>query len=307
MLEHRSLWSFSWEFKSHKQDVWDMYLDSAKRIFENFEGNFTVLLDFLDKPRRSQRTLAEIEQLPAVANTLQVESQGTIFLQVADIILGGVSYARNKRADIIKRKLSQEVLKTLNIKKATVDPVYVASYGNKIPQKESDVKFERIVSIQKIGRKQTYDLQIEGTHNFVGNNIVAHNTYINGSTGLGVNFVNTTTPSNGLAIQGNVGIGTTTANSNLVVVGNANIGSAYSGVTTPTNGLLVQGNVGIGTTGLGGNGAFNLDVWGTARITGATLINGVLTTSGNVGVGGSITGFGALSGLNVTGLANLAS
>ncbi|MBI2597071.1 VCBS repeat-containing protein [Candidatus Daviesbacteria bacterium] len=166
--------------------------------------------------------------------------------------------------------------------------------------------WEKISTIYLAGRIKTFDLQIEGTHNFVGNNIVAHNTYINGSTGLGVNFVNTTTPTNGLAIQGNVGIGTTTANSKLVVVGNANIGSAYSGVTTPANGLLVQGNVGIGTTGLGGNGAFNLDVWGTARITGNTTINGVLTTSGNIGVGGSITGFGALNGLNVTGLTNLA-
>ena len=36
--------------------------------------------------------------------------------------------------------------------------------------------WERIASIRKIGRKQTWDIEVEGTHNFIGNGIVAHNT-----------------------------------------------------------------------------------------------------------------------------------
>lgn len=49
--------------------------------------------------------------------------------------------------------------------------------------------WDEIVSIASKGRERVYDIEVEGTHNFVGNNIVAHNTYINGKLGLG-----TTTP-----------------------------------------------------------------------------------------------------------------
>ncbi|MBI4021792.1 MAG: MerR family DNA-binding transcriptional regulator, partial [Candidatus Andersenbacteria bacterium] len=40
------------------------------------------------------------------------------------------------------------------------------------------LKFEKIKSIKPTGQKQTYDIAIAHTHNFVGNNIVAHNTFI---------------------------------------------------------------------------------------------------------------------------------
>ena len=43
----------------------------------------------------------------------------------------------------------------------------------------SSIKFDEIVSIKKVDREQVYDIEVEGTHNFVGNGIVAHNTYIN--------------------------------------------------------------------------------------------------------------------------------
>ncbi len=40
--------------------------------------------------------------------------------------------------------------------------------------------FDEIVSIKKVGREKVWDIEVEGTHNFVGNGILAHNTYING-------------------------------------------------------------------------------------------------------------------------------
>ncbi|MBI2103950.1 MerR family transcriptional regulator, partial [Candidatus Woesebacteria bacterium] len=45
--------------------------------------------------------------------------------------------------------------------------------------------WEKVAGIQRIKRLKTYDLQIEGTHNFIGNNIVAHNTFLGGSITLG--------------------------------------------------------------------------------------------------------------------------
>src|SRR3989338_6188490 len=40
--------------------------------------------------------------------------------------------------------------------------------------------FDEIISIKKVGREKVWDIEVEGTHNFVGNGILAHNTYING-------------------------------------------------------------------------------------------------------------------------------
>ena len=38
--------------------------------------------------------------------------------------------------------------------------------------------WDEIVSIKPVGREQVYDIEVEGTHNFVGNGIFAHNTYV---------------------------------------------------------------------------------------------------------------------------------
>ncbi|MEK7395488.1 MAG: hypothetical protein AAB116_00995, partial [Candidatus Poribacteria bacterium] len=45
-----------------------------------------------------------------------------------------------------------------------------------------DVRFVKIKSITLLPPEQVYDIEVEGTHNFIANGIVAHNTYIGGST-----------------------------------------------------------------------------------------------------------------------------
>src|SRR5208283_4960149 len=42
---------------------------------------------------------------------------------------------------------------------------------------ESDVYWDRIVRIEAMGNLPTYDLQIEGHHNFLANNLVVHNSH----------------------------------------------------------------------------------------------------------------------------------
>ena len=41
----------------------------------------------------------------------------------------------------------------------------------------SDVYWDRIVEIEAVGSRETYDLQIEGDHNFLANNFVVHNSH----------------------------------------------------------------------------------------------------------------------------------
>ena len=58
-------------------------------------------------------------------------------------------------------------------------------YLNLSDEGSSDIYFEKISSITILDSQQVYDLEIEGTHNFIANDIVAHNTavppYINTS------------------------------------------------------------------------------------------------------------------------------
>jgi hypothetical protein len=61
---------------------------------------------------------------------------------------------------------------------------------------ENEVIFDEIVSIKKVGSEQVWDIEVEGTHNFVGNGILAHNTYITGNLGVG-----TTAPTSKLTID----------------------------------------------------------------------------------------------------------
>jgi DNA polymerase-3 subunit alpha len=42
---------------------------------------------------------------------------------------------------------------------------------------ESDIYWDRMVSIEYVGEKQTYDLEVPGTHNFVANDILVHNSH----------------------------------------------------------------------------------------------------------------------------------
>ena len=45
------------------------------------------------------------------------------------------------------------------------------------PPGRSDVYWDRIVQIEAVGNRETFDLQIEGNHNFVANHFVVHNSH----------------------------------------------------------------------------------------------------------------------------------
>ena len=78
-----------------------------------------------------------------------------------------------------------------------------------VPDYESNTtKFEKIASITILEPQHVYDLSIEGTRNFIANDIVAHNTYLATSSG-------------------NVGIGTTSPGTALHVIGSINASTAY--------------------------------------------------------------------------------
>ncbi|TSC85694.1 MAG: Protein containing Hedgehog/intein hint domain, C-terminal domain [Microgenomates group bacterium Gr01-1014_7] len=133
--------------------------------------------------------------------------------------------------------------------------------------------WEKIKSIKLAGRKQTYDLQIANTHNFLANDIVAHNTYISGNVGIGftspdrltqissdINIVGSNASLLGAGgSQFSITGGSATGLQKKLVLGidtTDNYGVIQAGNTSGTNYDLslnpAGGNVGIGTASPGG-------------------------------------------------------
>src|SRR3989344_8820800 len=123
------------------------------------------------------------------------------------------------------------------------EAIYMDRHASTLAMTEK-VEWDEIVSIKSIGQEQVYDIEVEGTHNFVGNGILAHNTYINSTA--------TTADIKGLEIAQSGAISGTGYGLYAAKTGasTTNIGGYFSASRATNNyGLIVEsGNVGIGTT-----------------------------------------------------------
>ena len=123
-----------------------------------------------------------------------------------------------------------------------------------VPSETGEMVWDEIVSITPVGRERVYDIEVEGTHNFVGNDIFAHNTYllradpsasvvsVGGALGVG-----TTTPTATLSVQGLSGTGdlldiASSTGANMFTINSS--GNVGIGTTTPNHTLTVAGDVG---------------------------------------------------------------
>src|SRR3989344_2651002 len=142
------------------------------------------------------------------------------------------------------------------------EAIYMDRHASTLAMTEK-IEWDEIVSIKSIGQEQVYDIEVEGTHNFVGNGIVAHNTYINSTA--------TTADIKGLEIAQSGAISGTGYGLYAAKTGasTTNIGGYFSASGATNNyGLIVEaGQVGVGTT----SPTTKLHVEG-ACVTGDTLI-----------------------------------
>ncbi|MBI5470382.1 hypothetical protein HY968_03655 [Candidatus Kaiserbacteria bacterium] len=66
------------------------------------------------------------------------------------------------------------------VKEIREGQMIAVTYGNR-------VVWEKIVKIDKQAPERVYDIEIEGTHNFIGNDIVAHNTQVGSTPAVSLN------------------------------------------------------------------------------------------------------------------------
>ena len=128
ILKKHKDWEFEFilekkELPWGKTTFWEEYLKYLNLLVKKFsEQNCVLVSDYLSKPKHTEQDLFEIiEQNPSVLNILQLESQGSLFLQVADILLGGVAYQKRiqngSTIDTLRREISNSVVELLSNKK----------------------------------------------------------------------------------------------------------------------------------------------------------------------------------------------
>jgi hypothetical protein len=110
---------------------------------------------------------------------------------------------------------------------------------------EGDYMWDEITEIKKVGRERVYDIEVDGTHNFIAGNInnklfggiFAHNTYVTGNVGIG-----TTTPTYRLQLP-NVGDATGQGQANAwVAYSDRSLKEEVDPITNALNNvLLLQG------------------------------------------------------------------
>ncbi len=210
--------------------------------------------------------------------------------QVTDFSISEPTTNEAKNTCPISRQISDKVS---NLNKNE----NINSDCNNYTNPKTDVKFVKIAKIEFLPAEQVYDIEVEGTHNFVANGIIAHNTYISGNVGIG-----NISPTEKLNVQGTISAQNFTATSTSLYSTFPNASSTYStssdtswfnnlvatNATTTTfraSGLATfGGNVGIGTTTPSAKLSVQGDsyLYGNLTVTGSGGIDSNLTVTGQI-------------------------
>lgn len=93
-----------------KQEVWEWYLRYTKLLLQKnlYTDERTILLaDFYRQPRGNVHRFSTLPRIvPQLVDTLQVESQGILLVQAADVLLGASLY---QGQDVVKQRISKGV------------------------------------------------------------------------------------------------------------------------------------------------------------------------------------------------------
>lgn len=130
MKEYRKCFIFKANFEKPELQLWKQYLKLVEKAIPQ-TGRYIILADYLHQPKNARKGLASLEEINNILKILQLEAQGSMFLQLSDILVGAINFFLSKRKDRIKRKLAKEAITILQLiiqkNKVEVDSVYATS------------------------------------------------------------------------------------------------------------------------------------------------------------------------------------
>ncbi|MEK9132793.1 MAG: hypothetical protein AAB606_03755, partial [Patescibacteria group bacterium] len=127
---------------------------------------------------------------------------------------------RSRKRSVASSIVNENNLSSVQESKPAWKKVKALKTGDLVAvEKDGEAVFETITNIEILPEEQVYDITVEGTHNFVANGIIAHNTYITSTTTLAgdLNVANNTLFVD--ALDGRVGIATSTSGFSLTTAG----------------------------------------------------------------------------------------
>ncbi|MGA7096629.1 MAG: replicative DNA helicase [Acidimicrobiia bacterium] len=157
---------------------------------------FDVSFQDTDNVERFIGHIGIFSKMERVADVLQVAlnrqvnapAHDLLPMEVWDVILaekGGISWADVSQATGRPRNHNWHVHRRRPSKRLVRELAKALSSDRLMQVAESDVIWDPIVSITPAGHQPTYDLTVDGLHNFVANDIVVHNSSL--ALGIAVN------------------------------------------------------------------------------------------------------------------------
>ncbi|MDP3779037.1 MAG: NYN domain-containing protein, partial [bacterium] len=154
------------------------------------DSDFAYLTNYLQK--KGKRVIV-ISPWRRTARELRLAADVYLNLKQMPFVKEKGNQKRPRRADHDRLSPALPILSQVHpyVKNGVWTKVADMKEGQMIATEGSNGKpiYERIIAIEKMASEQVYDIEVEGTHNFVGNDIIAHNTYISSDLSIGGNDI----------------------------------------------------------------------------------------------------------------------
>jgi replicative DNA helicase len=166
------------KYKDGTRTAWDVSFQDAENV-EKFIGHIGMFSKMERLADVLQIALNRKENAPAY-DLLPMEVWDLVLAEKGDTSWAEVSQATGRPRihnwHVHRRRLSRRLVRELG-KALSSDRLLALA--------DSDVVWDPIVSIEPAGLRQTYDLTIDGFHNFVADDIVVHNSSL--ALGIAIN------------------------------------------------------------------------------------------------------------------------
>jgi replicative DNA helicase len=166
------------KYKDGTRTAWDVSFQDTENV-EKFIGHIGMYSKMERLADVLQVALNRKENAPA-HDLLPMEVWDMVLEDKGDLGWADVSEAtgrpRNHNWHVHRRRLSRRLLRELG-KALSSDRLLTLA--------DSDIVWDPIVSIEPAGLRPTYDLSIDGSHNFVADDIIVHNSSL--ALGIAVN------------------------------------------------------------------------------------------------------------------------
>ncbi|MEK7532597.1 MAG: hypothetical protein AAB579_03275, partial [Patescibacteria group bacterium] len=153
----------------------------------------TLVVDNLSEDRREDRVIeseARTQQKAEDFRPSALRSLKRLFGWNATDLETIRQIVKKRDAEANKASKTPKVVDAFDESTTRVFELYTRPNIVSSPSVDNGMAWVRVASIEPVAAEQVYDIEVENTHNFIGNDIVAHNTFISSDLFINGNDIN---------------------------------------------------------------------------------------------------------------------